>query len=771
MKVGKPITIYPLFWLAVAAGAGIMLGRYEPQDFRLLAVGGVLLLVLALWWKGWISRLALIGATLMIFQFYAQVREHGLPATHLKHLIGQRGRSGEMVCRVLDLPILKTTGNGESRMEFTGEVESLADLNGLKNSSGKVRVIVRQPGVLTLVPGQTVAIQGFWQRPDRTVNPGEFDYRAYLENKRIYYILKCQGDSVQEVRPSRDPFTLTAFHLREHMLSVLKLGLEDDPQISGLMAGMLFGYKEGITEEVEEAFRATGTLHLFAVSGQNVGVILGMLLVILQLSGLIRWRWAWLMLPILLLFCLATGMQSSATRAFLMTALIVFAWAIYRPTNLFNVLGAAALFLWVIDPAELFDVGFQLSFFVVLGMALGTEPLLSWLYQWGKPDPWIPRRLIPQWRLSIDKTYFLFCGVVATSLCAWLASQALIYYYFNLFAPVTLLANIVVMPLAALILTASVLSVAGSFVTTGCSVLLNQVNWLALKCLILIVECLATLPGGHFYVAQPGSAIPRDEWRMTIFQSQQATPLFIQSGGSAYLLDTGSTYVWKSSLNRYRQQLGINQLDGIILTQGSVDHMAAARLVMEQIPAAFWAEGGYSSKSRVFREWLREMESKQIPKQFWRQGDHLELPGGVSVEVLWPSGNRLSELQQDQGLVLRFIKKEQALIYAGDISESVEKQLVASGRNLQAQVLIQGEHGSEKNLSRVWLEAVRPQWLIRPQPGFRPDRELGWEKAEELRQSGVTLFQMEKSGALQFRVQADGGSDLRAWFSPEKSFK
>jgi competence protein ComEC len=165
------------------------------------------------------------------------------------------------------------------------------------------------------------------------------------------------------------------------------------------------------------------------------------------------------------------------------------------------------------------------------------------------------------------------------------------------------------------------------------------------------------------------------------------------------------------------------------------------------------------------------MEEKGIPKQAWRAGDSFELREGTRVDVLWPPRRQFSERQEDQGLVLRFSKRGKALLYAGDISSAVEEQLVASGVELQAEILIQGEHSREANLGGPWLKAVRPHWLVRPERGFHPDRGMGWEKMEELRQSGVDLFRMEQSGALQFRIGQDGDCDLRSWFPEEKSFK
>jgi len=771
MKARTPLMVYPLFWIALAAAVGIISGRFFPCDYRVLLGAAIVCLGSTLVVRGWKETVTLLLATCFIFQFYAQVQKSVRPQDDLRNILGEQSQSGEMVVKVLDLPLLKIKRDGESRVEFRAQVSGVKQVMGDTKADGEVLVVVRQPSDLKLVPGQILRVAGFWQRPNVTINPGEFDYATFLKNKGIYYILKSTGDSVQELEPSRDPLGLVAYALRDKMLRVLKIGLEDDPQISGLMSGMLFGYKEGIASDLEEAFRVTGTLHLFAVSGQNVGVILGILILVLQASGMIRWRWAWIVLPVLLIFCLATGMQSSAMRAFMMAALILVAWALYRPVNILNVLGLAALGIWVMDPAQIFDVGFQLSFLVVLGMVIGTEPLLDKFYTWGKLDPWIPVRLISTWRRSVDRCYWVCCGVVASSLCAWLASQILILSYFNLFAPITLLANIVVMPLAALILTCSALSVAGSFLTSAWPLLLNQVNWLALKGLVAVIEFLAVVPGGHFYVAAPWALPPAEEASFTLFQSRQACPIVLQTGGHTWFVDSGTEYVWGSAINRFRQQQGVNEATGVILTQAGADHMGGMSELMKQISSILWAEAGFRSKSQVYHRWLADMEAAGQAKQFWRQGDVFSLGGEVWVEVLWPPAERVSERQEDQGLVLRFTKKGAAILVAGDISETVEQRLLASGKELRADVLIQGEHSVLANLGEDWLAAVSPRWLVRPARGFHPDRGMTYEKTNFLKLRRIAILKMEQTGALQFRINSDGETELKSWSSQEQSFK
>ncbi|NJK92979.1 MAG: ComEC family competence protein [Blastochloris sp.] len=300
MRKSSNLILYPLFWLALMAGLGIGLARFYPQHPALILGAACLCLLGALFCEDRKAMWLLLPGSFFCFFFYAQVRDQTVEERDLRRVWEEEARSGVVELRVLDLPLRKVNEEREERLEFTGEALRVIDLQGVREVVGRLRVQVRNPGQQRFIPGQRVEVAGFWSRPAATRNPGEFDYRAFLENKRIFYLLKTNGNQVRELESGGDLLGHLAYHLREHMLAVLTLGLEEDPQISGLMAGMLFGYKEGITEDLEEAFRSTGTLHLFAVSGQNVGLILGIMILVLQVSGVLRWRWAWILLPLLL---------------------------------------------------------------------------------------------------------------------------------------------------------------------------------------------------------------------------------------------------------------------------------------------------------------------------------------------------------------------------------------------------------------------------------------------------------------------------------------
>lgn len=749
-------TRVPLFWIAVSAAVGIAAVRFSAWPPWICP--GVWL-VLAGWAlfakKG--RTAALLGAVAAAFHFYAAVRLLSFSPDDLVWRLPDMPQSAVLRGWVDSEPEMSADGE-KRRSGFEFQVSAIYLEGSWKPAAGRVAATLKGEGgtPVSVKYGDVFEATGFLARPRLPRNPGEFDARAYREGHGIYLEWFPLEQTVSVLAENQgNGLVAMASALRGRMMRTLQMGLENDPEISGLMAAMLFGYRGGVGHEMKESFRATGTLHLFAVSGQNVAVVTGLLLVFLQTAGVIRWRWAWLLFPVIFVFCLATGMQPSAQRAFLMALIIMVGWAIYRPVEPLNLLGAAALLLWVWDPRQLFDLGFQLSFLVVGGLTLGSGPLIRIFHGWGKPDPWIPPRLIPSWRRETDRMYFAFCALVSVSLTAWLVSEVLILYHFHLLAPISLLANILIVPLASLVVVVSALSVAGGLVWSGLSVVLNQVNWLLLKGIIWLVTLLASVPGGHFYLSwfdgrDPGIC------RFTFLDGDRAFPTVIQFKGKTWIFDTGSGQVWRYSGDPFRRQAGINFVEGVVLTQASRSHLGGAPVLLENGLAGWWGESGIRGKSADAALFRKALRNGNRGRQFWSAGDRLSLEEGLELEVLWPDRVMDFPRAEDQGLVLRISAGGNTVLWAGDVSEKVEGILLERGTDLRADLLIQGEHSQQKNLSRGWLEAVGPRDLIRPRQGYDVDRSLTpqfWAVAGELR---TRVWLMDQTGAMIFHATGEG---------------
>ena len=477
-----------------------------------------------------------------------------------------------------------------------------------------------------------------------------------------------------------------------------------------------------------------------------------------------RWRWAWLTLPAVFLFCLATGMEASAQRAFVMISVLYLGWILGRPMDPANWLGVALLALLLWDPVQVLDPGFQLSFLVVAGLMVFSGRWQEKLIVMGRPDPWIPRRLVGPVRAGIFRLWVAVATVIAASAAAWVGSLIPGILLFHQVVPVALVANLIAAPVAGAVTVLAAASSLVGAVSLGAATALNLVNAKLVHLLAGVLGWMATWPGGHFSVGDPRSWTMKDPW-VRMVSVEDAGPMLISGNGGTWLVDPGSERTWAHTLRPFLAWHGVNSIDGVILTAGLSDRMGAAGKLVEAMPVKWWAETGTAIRSPALKGWLAELETRQEGKQFWREGERRNFGEDWKVRVLWPPAEGGRGRSEEDGMVLLLEHGQARLLWAGSIPGGTEKELVARhGAELQAGILVQGPaKAGEANLTREWLEAVQPQTVIRWSRALEEDTSLSVEFAELAWMEGIELLKLEETGCLTLTPEEGGKWMVESW--------
>lgn len=298
------------------------------------------------------------------------------------------------------------------------------------------------------------------------------------------------------------PLIAFCLTMRRKAASILAQGLADFPRQTALLKALLLGYREGIGEATYNHFSTTGTIHILAISGLHVGLIAGILTIVLRCLGLSRTHWYLVLAPMLILYTVGTGMRPSAIRASMMAIIYWSAPAFKRKPDVFCSFALTVILILLFSPVQLTDVGFQFSFIIVGGI-ITILPFVN-RYGWGvwSPDPW-QLQAEPSFfillRQGIQKTYFL----ITITLAAWLVSMPLVLYYGNLFSPIALIANLVVLPLTTVVVGIGSLSLLFGSLSNLLAEIFNHANRLFLDLLLNFVDTVSGIPGGHFHVESP----------------------------------------------------------------------------------------------------------------------------------------------------------------------------------------------------------------------------------------------------------------------------
>lgn len=316
-----------------------------------------------------------------------------------------------------------------------------------QNANGKLLVYVeRNNATENLSYGQVLMIPANYNQVYQPQNPNEFNYKKYLSFNQIYH--QCFVGSTQlvitEITKGYRHYHL-AYKLQTYIKTMLHNYVRSEKEI-GVAQALLFGYNDDVDPELKKAYGNTGTLHVLAVSGMHVGLIY--LIITLLLHPIIkikRLKWLVHVLSFLLIWCYAVlcGLSPSVMRASVMISFFILAELLNRKGNSFNTLAASAMLLLLINPNLAASVGFQLSYFAVLGI-IGVNPYLYNLFTF---QSWLGNQI---WKIS------------CVSISAQLATFPLGLLYFHQFPLCFPVSNLLIIPLISLIIyTAIVLLVLG----------------------------------------------------------------------------------------------------------------------------------------------------------------------------------------------------------------------------------------------------------------------------------------------------------------------
>jgi competence protein ComEC len=602
-------------------------------------------------------------------------------------------------------------------------------------------------GVLPpLTEGQRIAAPLRLSRATGFRNPGTYDSAAQLARDGIYVVATTRADAVTPLDDPGPPWPVRA--RRE---SVAAIGRALPPTSSALLAGLLLGDRSELPRDIDDAFRRAGVYHVLAVSGFNVGILAASVWALCRLLRLPHRPSAVTAIVVVIGFALVVGPEPSVLRAVVMAVLVLVASLLDRDASVINSLSLAAVAILAVRPNDLFDPGFQLSFAATLGIVI--TPL--------------PRGAI--------------LGALAVSAAAQLAVLPISLTHFNQLSTIGLVANLGVVPLAAVATVGGLVAVGLSFLSEALAAVVFDAVWPVLLALRWIVALAARVPGAVVYLPAPGwpavtcyvgglasllvwhGAGDRDgrgprawlllggallalaigfaAWpllrpadgrlRLTVLDVGQGDAIVVEmpdgralvvdaGSGGPMRLDTGERVVAPFLWNR-----GIRRLAGLAVTHDDSDHA-----------------GGAGAIRRLFaidEEWAAL--NPPAPHRF----------GGAGLAALPPTATDAGR-RNEAALVLRIDMGLASFLLTSDIGVPRERELAASGARLDSMVLKVAHHGSRSSTSAEFLHAVNPR-LAAISVGARnayghPDAGV----VARLSGVGAQVYRTDRDGALIFET-------------------
>ena len=416
------------------------------------------------------------GAVMASYLFmagYSLVRVHGTEVQESYYRNFQADAS-YYVARVYDYP---TERPNSIRTVLELEYQ-FGDSAASHPVSGKVMAYFpKSDSAFALHYSDLIAIPAPIREVSPPLNPEEFDYRAYLARKGITGQTYLKDDDWIDLQVNdANPIYAFSYRFRDVLLTSLqRSGLNDDE--FGVAAAILLGYDDNLADEVRKNYVAAGSMHILCVSGMHVGIIY--LLASFLLGFLNRKKWQKTLKHVLLLaliwfYALIAGLSPSILRASLMISFVIIGEAIRRKGFVINSIAASAFILLCINPNNLFEIGFLLSYAAVMGIVVLQRPIYNLLYVKNK---------------LLDKAW----QITAVALSAQIATVPFTLFYFQQFTTYFWLSNLFMTPISFIVVISGMILLLVSWIPY-LNTLVGYLVWGAVYVMNWVVAKIESIP-------------------------------------------------------------------------------------------------------------------------------------------------------------------------------------------------------------------------------------------------------------------------------------
>lgn len=630
----------------------------------------------------------------------------------------------------------------DSRVSYVIRVEVIKAEDGTTAKGGKLMLgLPWEAGMKLFEYGSGLTFTGRLTLPKGVRNPGGFDYRRYLAQKGVSASVFVSYISIREGKYNKGNFFVKAGQsIKYRIVGVIEKSLPR--QQAGLLNGMLIGYRDGLSQEVTDAFSAAGLTHIMAVSGANIVFLILPLAFLFKRLRLGNKASGILIMVFLSVFIFIAGFEPSVLRAVVMASVVLIARMLNRETDVYTTVAFAVMLLLTASPYMLFNVGFQLSFAATLSIVLFYRNIKALL----------TRICIPSG----------IAGVLSATLAAQLGVLPVTLACFNRVSLISVLSNLLAVPLLEFItILGMLMAVFGQF-SLVFSQITGYVNCVLLSAVLYITKVSSEIPFAVIRTVTPSVPVIilyylglwfllwykplkniriRPAYFTVVFAASavcisvsllipgrlEVTFLDVGEGDSAFirtcsdkyiLLDGGgstdpnaSSRVGESVIAPFLLDKGVTALDAVIASHAHSDHTQGLETVLEQFKVKCLIIPG-AGDVKEFERLLKLAADKGIAVKRCVRGDTIRLDSKTGFDVLSPSPGKGVGMADDNAslnntsLVLKLHYGSADVLFTGDAQKETEEELQEGGWDIGAEVVKLAHHGSSTSSGSAFIGKI-----------------------------------------------------------------
>ncbi len=630
-----------------------------------------------------------------------------------------------------------------------------------------------------VLTGKTFRVTGKLKKPTHATVENGFDFFNYLRFNRAHWILDIENK--EDISGENSNLFVKLAQMREGELKRI------DQLYSGTSASftkaLIFGEQADISEDLYNQFKELGIVHILALSGMQVALVTAILFYVFLRLGLTRSHTYLLLACLLPFYAVITGLSASIVRACVMAAVFMFGQFFGLRLTAFKTITICLMGYLLINPFQVFQIGFQLSFLLTYGLILSTR-----IFQRRYHSPVVNL-------------------LVMTAICQMISLPIILYHFYEI-SLIGFLSNLIYVPLFTYLLFPLTIGVY-LFVHLG---VLSQPALLLLDSIYHLLEkstaFMSAFPVTTLLFGKPPNLILalivlcfvtilivieiRSKWLFTVclitslllcyqyndqrFSKEgeitfldvgQGDSIFIQlpANGGTYLIDTGGATLFgkedwalqngqfdpgEDIILPFLKSKGIKVIDKLILTHADQDHVGGALAIAEALEVQEILIPFEQRKEFLETDIIKEAINDQIPIKEVQAGMRWST-GDANFTIISPLDK--VEEKNESSVVIKAHINQIDWLFVGDLGEPGESILLENKTELKADILKVGHHGSRNSSKEQFIKAVNPKIAVissgRNNRFGHPHEEV----IELLHNEEISIYRTDMQGSIQYKYK------------------